>query len=94
MNKQDKDKAKEIAKEYGINFPKSHSSAYPLCYKAALDMAAWKEQQMIEKAVSWIGKNCIKYNEIVYFEDNNNVQTHIFHLENFIDDFKKYMEEN
>lgn len=97
MNKQDEEKAVSIAEscigERTRNHPANQLEKI-IIRDACLEIAAWKEQQMIEKAISWIGKNCIKYNEIVYLEDNNNVPTHIFHLENFIEDFKKYMEEN
>ena len=91
------EKAREIASMTWGDFEESKKQSLNISkyiQDACLDMAAWKEQQMIKEAVYWIGKNCIKYNELVYLEDNNNVPTHIFHLANFIEDFKKYMEEN
>ena len=32
--------------------------------QACLEMSAWKEQQMIEKAVKWLGEHMINYREI------------------------------
>lgn len=54
----DEEKAREIAKNdalYGKD--PDNNSKTDECYIAALEMAAWKEEQMIEKAVEWLKKN-------------------------------------
>lgn len=75
MNKQDKTlgKALDIALSLGSNKP-----TLDRCVETGIQMAAWKEQQMIEKAV-------------LYLTENR--ERHRF-LWSDIEDFKKYMEEN
>ena len=63
-----------------IDFPEAHASAYPLCYKAAMEMAAWKQEQMIEKAVMYLSTHML---DEAYG---------IVGIRNFIADFKKVME--
>ena len=60
MSKQDEIKAKEIA-EY-LNKPNGSNCLVP-CHQAAMAMAEWKEQQMIEKAVEWIKINVCPNNK-------------------------------
>lgn len=76
-----KEKAEEIAlkyaREYVVSKNDSHKqnilfkeSSIIECEKVALEMAAWKEKQMIEKAVKWlehIFKDLSGYNCVVRF---------------------------
>lgn len=81
MNKQDEDKAREIAEKNEILYTENNicESDYKNLLDTSLEMAAWKEQQMIEKACYWFEKNWTMY-------------TYPSHL--MFEDFKKYMEEN
>lgn len=54
-------------------------------------MANWKEQQMIDKACEWIEENIVDYEDIYY--DVGGFVSPEFHIEEFIKDFKKAMEE-
>jgi len=83
MNKtmSDKEKAKQIAEESQIlsDFPHDyHSVEY-----GALEMAKWKDKQMIEKACKWLNDN-VKVNGAFYCFAFKNKD---------IEAFKKAMEE-
>ena len=81
MSKQDKEKAHQIGWETSKHYdPLLCKESW--CEMAALDMAAWKEQQMIEKAVEYIN------NTIGQGGWLNSCQ-----INNFIESFKKYMED-
>lgn len=53
----------------------------PNVYNAAMKMAEWKEQQMIERAVIWLSFNCDVFG---YFKKGK--------LEYMLDKFQKAME--
>lgn len=50
------------------------------CHQAAIVMAKWKEQQMIEKACEWLEDNLASFWQCKFYDDIA-----------FIDDFKKAM---
>lgn len=75
-------KAKKIA-EY-LNQPNGSNSLLE-CHQAAMAMAKWKEQQMID----WVRKNAYRY-----IDTDNDSEGHLcerFLEDAFIDDFKKAM---
>ena len=81
MNKTDIEKAVEIAKScirVGDNYIVALATAP---FEAAIKMAAWKEEKMIEKASEWVKKNLIHRQESPLA---------IFNL---LDDFKKAMKQ-
>lgn len=83
MNKQDEDKVKEILnKHFGHPVKEGSDEWYTLNYQNRFrdlqEMASWKEQQMIKKAVKYLD------NMLILDDGNTDV---------FIEDFKKYMEE-
>jgi hypothetical protein len=87
MNKQDKEKALEIA----LSFIDSSKPTLDRCVETGIQMAAWKERQMIEKAVKFIDENTfgmlddgVPYIQSIHDTSKNE----------FIKDLKKYMEEN
>lgn len=49
----------EKAKQIASNNERSHQSrnSFIECFTSAMDMAEWKEQQMIDKAVEWLKEN-------------------------------------
>ncbi len=80
------EKAREISEIHGRGYTFYHSGeeyyvgdSIEECCESALDMAAWKEQQMIEKAVKYL-------DDMLILDDGN--------TDKFIEYFKKYMEEN
>ena len=82
MNKQDEEKALQIALGTVGERTRNHPSNLPhiICVKdACLEMAEWKQEKMIEKAVEWMR------------EIENG--TTITNIEQLIEDFKKEMEE-
>lgn len=79
MKNEDKEKAKQIAEESQIlsDFPHDyHSVEY-----GAMEMAEWKETQMIKKSWEWI------YTQL------NNCKIECSDIIALIEDFKKTMEE-
>lgn len=87
MNKQDEAKAREISYHYLQQvdcFKKTKYDEYDIistARDAAIEMAAWKEEQMIEKTCEWMFSNHIHY-------PNNGIGTELI-----IKDFKKAMTE-
>ena len=81
MNKQDEEKAIELSSIYEIYEAKDTD-----VYHACLEMAAWKQEQIIQKAVEWLNDNQRAYRE--YDESG------FYHekSQHFIEDFKKAME--
>lgn len=72
----DEDKAYELASNDGFSVEESNAA-----YNAALEMAQWKQQQMIEKSVEWLNAH-LPFGEVD------------FNLRNtIIEDFKQSMEE-
>ena len=85
-----KEKAKEIAEVSQIlsDFPHDyHSVEY-----GAIEMAKWKEQQMIKKASEWLKDMACYY---AHWEGNGDTFENeiVFDTEKFIEDFKNVMEE-
>ena len=86
-------KAKEIADKNGklklywcgVELDGVHYDASPECYNSAMEMAAWKEQQMIEKAVDWLDKNANEYFPPSYGFQANTANLLVYY-------FKKAME--
>lgn len=72
---QDEKKALEIGKKWYFDTMNPNEAAY----KASIQMAKWKEQQMIEKACEWL----IQQEEMIGISFEND----------FIERFKKAMEE-
>ena len=56
----DKEKADEISEHYATShyFPNDEELA---AYNAAIQMAKWKKQQMIDKAIEWLSLNAELY---------------------------------
>ena len=63
------EKAVELTEKYGIDFPEAHASAYPLCYKVAMEMAAWKQEEIIEKVKQFLRDNTMFGNHPAVFEE-------------------------
>lgn len=77
-------KAREIA-DKNERFYGGEYESFNECYKAAMEMAEWKEQQMID----WVRKNAYRY-----IDTDNDSEGHLcerFFEDAFIDDFKKAM---
>jgi hypothetical protein len=74
-NMTQEDKALEIGKQWYFDTMNPNEAAY----KASIQMAKWKEQQMIEKACEWL----IQQEEMIGISFEND----------FIERFKKAMEE-
>lgn len=81
----DKEKAEEIAleieKKSFLNGFGEKGIIINELKDAAMKMAEWKEQQMIEKTVKWIKSQMIPY------------RASPLEIFNYIENFKKYMEE-
>lgn len=60
--------------------------------QAALEMAEWKEQQMIEKACEWLEDMACYYAHWEYNGDTYEKEV-VYDTEKLIEDFKKAMEE-
>lgn len=60
--------------------------------QAALEMAEWKEQQMIDKACEWLEDMACYYAHWEYNGDTYEKEI-VFDDQKFIEDFKKAMEE-
>ena len=77
----DKEKADEISEHYATShyFPNDEELA---AYSAAMQMAKWKEQQMIEKACEWLKKNLQNYIEDDWTSEKD-----------FIEEFRKAVKE-
>ena len=80
----------EKAKEIASRLPKSSNDKELYAYVAALEIAAWKEAQMIRKAVEWLKNNIIGMmdGDLPYIQSTYDVSKN-----EFIEDFKKAMEE-
>lgn len=76
----DKEKADEISEHYATShyFPNDEELA---AYNAAIQMAEWKDKQMIEKSCEWLKKNLQNYIEDDWTSEKD-----------FIEQFKKAME--
>lgn len=92
-----KDKARELSKKFARQY---HANTWPEwsndesfhfsneeIYNGCLEMAVWKEQQMIQKAVEWLEEHTTEY---ASFDDDRKADWE--NKMNFIEDFKKYME--
>jgi len=84
----DIEKANDLAQYY------SEESDYKrtVGYDCAIEMADWKEQQMIDKACEWLGKNIGNYQNWEYNEFHQCVEYDgSFDIEKMISDFRKAM---
>ena len=54
-------KSKEIYNKYKYDKNLNKLATESAAFNAAMEMAEWKEQQMIEKAVKWIKSQMIPY---------------------------------
>lgn len=84
------EKAKEISDAYA-NSKFIPTQEECVAYSSAMQMAEWKEQQMIDKACKWLEENVGEYEDIYY--DVGGFVSPDFNTEKFIKDFKKAMEE-
>lgn len=84
------DKAQEICEKNGRYNPSCSSLE---CYLSALEMAAWKEQQMIDKAVEWLKDQSCYYH---HWEVNGDTYENeiVVDTEKMVEDFKKAMEDD
>lgn len=62
----------------------------PNVYHAAMEMAKWKEQQMIGKACEWLKENIKDYLSCDGYSDAPGFKQYV--SEDFYEDFKKAME--
>ena len=78
-------KADEISAKYGNSkvFPTEEEC---VAYNTAIEMAKWADHTMIEKAIEWLRENI--YNRVYECGDKLGFPT-----ADFIEDFKKAMEE-
>ena len=60
------------------------------CKQSALEMAKWKEKEMIEKACEWLEKNARNARDYVWHDE---AMCGAGVTDKFINDFKKAMEE-
>lgn len=62
MNRQDEEKAKELSNEYSENAQDlmhvSVKAAKDLSIACAMELAKWKESQMIDRFMSFLHKEC------------------------------------
>lgn len=80
MNKQDEEKARELAIKSTRDVDGNGNEVYNVFVEAALqEMATWKKRQMIEKAVKYL-------DNMLILDDGS--------TDAFIENFKNYMEEN
>lgn len=86
------EKAQEICEKHRRYNPPCSSLE---CYLSAIEMAEWKEQQMIEKAFKWLDKHFdVNIYEEIGGRKSAEILTYDFKsIDDMIDDFKKYMEE-
>ena len=82
----DREKADEISGQYSTShyFPNDEELA---AYSAAMQMAKWKEQQMIEKACEWLEDNANEYLDWYDWEQCRVNKDELLH------DFREAMEE-
>ena len=88
-----KEKANEISEHYATShyFPNDEELA---AYDAAMQMAEWKERQMIDKTCEWLEKNITNYIKWEYNEFHQCVEYDgSYDIEKMISDFRKSMEE-
>ena len=85
------EKAKEIGQKFYFDTMNSNEAAY----KGALQMAQWKEQQMIERAVRWMEDNINNYivNDQYELPNGSMSRDWLKVKSEFFTDFKKSMEE-
>lgn len=84
------EKAREIASKYE-RWNQEDDESYG-AYNGAIEMAQWKEKQMIEKACEWLEDMACYYAHWEYDGDTYEREI-IFNTKKFIEDFKKAMEE-
>lgn len=83
ITNKDKEKAEENFRLYNPTYtPNISDDSYNECYKSALQMAKWKEQQIIDKACEW-WKNELTYPTMT--------QAEIDWYKTKIEEFKKAM---
>ncbi|MBP5722058.1 MAG: hypothetical protein J6X18_00540 [Bacteroidales bacterium] len=85
MNKEDAEKARELIEEI---YPSKSLGDYGLKKTLMLKAMEWKQEQMIEKATTFIKE---KVSDYFWLNDDEFVE---FDKEEFSNAFKKYMEEN
>jgi hypothetical protein len=78
----------EIVQAANENYPSLDSEK---SYEGFKDGAKWADKTMIEKVCKWLEENVSEYGDIYY--DVGGYVSPEFHLEKFIEDFKKAMEE-
>lgn len=85
-----KEKAIEIASKHE-RWNQEDDESYG-AYKGAIEMAEWKERQMIQKACDWLEDMACYYAHWEYNGDTYEKEI-VFDTKKFIEDFQKAMEE-
>lgn len=82
MNMTDEEKAKEIGRKW------YYDGANDVAYRSALQMAKWKDKQMIEKAAKWL-------DSIMYYvsKEDKRLVCDFTDFDGLVNDFKKAMED-
>lgn len=85
-------KAKKIVDSIFSTGFNIYKTFYEMAYNSAMEMAEWKEQQMIDKACEWLGKNIMNYRNYEYNEFHQCVEYDgSYDIERMISDFRKAM---
>lgn len=84
------EKAEKIVAKYEEEYNDPCNSLFDDFENIAIEMAEWKEQQMIKKACKWLKSNLITIvtDDYIYTASIHNISR-----EEFIEQFKKAMEE-
>ena len=91
--KNNESKATEIAKHILETYPVINKDNLPnALWFAAIEMAEWKEQQMMKKACEWLNDMACYYAHCEYNGDTYEKEV-VYDTEKLIKDFKKAMEE-
>lgn len=84
-NKANKEKAKKIVDSIFSSGFNTNRTFYEMAYNSAMEMAEWKEKQMIEKVAKWLESVNLEYYAQEIF---GNIKT-----DELVEDFKKAMED-
>ena len=88
MNKKDEHELKGKALDIALSLIDTNKPTLDKCVETGVQMAAWKEEQVIEKALSYLN-NKFYFNNLFY----GVVSTDFNSMEEMIEDFKKAMKE-
>lgn len=85
-------KAKKIVDSIFSTGFNTYKTFYEMAYNSAMEMAEWKERQMINKTCEWLRKNIMNYRNWEYNEFHQCVEYDgSVDIEKMINDFRKAM---